>query len=106
MGSSPPADIVAPWRELQRLRDGSRLILAALERNDIDAVARQAAENAAILEGIPQNVLSDDLDDIRRMHQRMVEVVEERRAALASELGRAHATRRALGQARLTPPEE
>src|SRR6185295_11411202 len=102
MASSPPADIVAPWRELQRLRDGSRLLLAALERNDLDEVARQATENAALLNAIPAHVLSDDLDDIRRMHQRMVELVEERRTALSGELGRAHATKRLLREARLT----
>jgi hypothetical protein len=86
---------------VQRLRDVSRLILDAIERDDLPAMERHVNESERLVAQIgarlsqergEQVVESRDLlDHIRRMNAGMIERLRERQEALTTEIGRARA---------------
>jgi hypothetical protein len=86
---------------VQRLRDVSRLILDAIERDDLPAMERHVNESERLVEQIGASLSEqrtrtagesrDILDHIRRMNEGMVGKLRERQDALTREVGRARA---------------
>jgi hypothetical protein len=101
----PPAARPSPVLEtsvsdrVQRLRDVSRLILDAIERDDLPAMERHVNESerlvAQIAKGLSEHRSESSeesrglLDHIRRMNAGMIDSLRERQDAIVREIGRA-----------------
>jgi hypothetical protein len=106
-----PAGVFAA---LERLRDVSRLALAAIERDDVAALESCAFETESLLRALA-SVSTDDLDDpeagdllddVRRMNARIVESVRAERDRAAKELVALGATRSRLAASRRDDADE
>lgn len=101
MASSVRAEAPSVCDRVQRLRDVSRLILDAIERDDLPAMERHVNESdeliALIGDGLAANrsERSEEsrglLDHIRRMNAGMVDRLRARQDAILEEIGRARA---------------
>jgi hypothetical protein len=101
MESSVPVETPTVCDRVQRLRDVSRLILDAIERDDLPAMHQHVNESerliALIGDGLAANRSRSSgesrelLDHIRKMNAGMVDRVRSRQAALLEEIGRARA---------------
>jgi hypothetical protein len=86
---------------VERLRDVSRLILDAIERDDLPAMERHVNESESLVAQIGRSLAErrsesagesrELLDHIRRMNAGMIERLRERQGALMQEIGRAQA---------------
>ncbi len=91
------------WEKLKRIRSLSRLVLVALEEDDVDRVERLSKESERLMAEIRPTVEArgevverneDDiqmrelLGELGRMNQRILEVLDERREEVRAELGR------------------
>jgi hypothetical protein len=84
---------------VQRLRDVSRLILDAIERDDLPAMERHVGESERLVAQIGASLSErrtesagesrDILDHIRRMNAGMVTQLRARQDALVQEIGKA-----------------
>jgi hypothetical protein len=116
MPSSVPLETpLAAWAGLARLREISRLVLASIELDDLDAVARLAGEGDTIIRSLePLFGSRADLDpeirllleDVSRGHQRIVECLAERRAQTSTDLAALRASRGKLRALRLNGPAQ
>lgn len=101
MASSVRAEAPTVCDRVQRLRDVSRLILDAIERDDLPAMERHVNESdeliALIGDGLAANRSESSeesrglLDHIRRMNSGMVDRLRARQDAILEEIGRARA---------------
>jgi hypothetical protein len=101
MESSARVEAPSVCDRVERLRDVSRLILDAIERDDLPAMERHVNESdeliALIGDGLAANrsQSSEDsrglLDHIRRMNAGMVERLRTRQEAILEDIGRARA---------------
>lgn len=95
------ATIIDLWPALDELRRTSRLVLVALEEDDLDRVQMLAArsqELAGIVEsglaGHPSSpALAETLGELRAMNDRIVQVLAERRDAAAASVAEARRQR-------------
>jgi hypothetical protein len=101
MASSVRAEAPSVCDRVQRLRDVSRLILDAIERDDIPAMERHVNESDELIALIGDGLAAsrserssesrDLLDHIRRMNGGMVDRLRGRQDAILEEIGRARA---------------
>lgn len=111
MASSSSRFETAPlaWAKLTRLRDLSRLILAAAAEDDIEAVERFSSESEALIEALGQDLEDGSappearelLDDVTAMHRRITAELEARLVATARELAALRSHRHHLRTLRL-----
>jgi hypothetical protein len=101
MPSSMRVEAPSVCDHVQRLRDVSRLILDAIERDDLPAMQRHVNESdqliARIGDGLAANRSESSeesrglLDHIRKMNAGMIERLRSRQDAILEEIGRARA---------------
>lgn len=105
MPSSETETAPALWAALARLRDVSRLVLVAIERDDLDAVGRLAREADTLVAGVQAYQESDQplCDDARELieqiaaaNRRIVDGLRDRMQSTSDELGRARESRARL----------
>jgi|GEM_PF-4136647 cysteinyl-tRNA synthetase len=111
MASSTTPFETAPlaWAKLTRLRDLSRLILAAATEDDIEAVERFSAESEAMIEALRNDLdagsapaeAKELLAEVTAMHRRISNELEERLLATAKELAALRSHRHHLRTLRL-----
>jgi hypothetical protein len=101
MESSVRAETPTVCDRVERLRDVSRLILDAIERDDLPAMQRHVNESEALIAMIGAGLAERRtesagdsrgiLDHIRRMNASMVERLRSRQTEVLDEIGRARA---------------
>lgn len=98
MASSALVEPATVCDQVQRLRDVSRLILDAIERDDLEAMQRHVNESDRLIASIGDGLAAHRgptaeshglLDHIRVMNDGMVERLRERQAELLAEISRA-----------------
>jgi hypothetical protein len=99
MASSARAEAPSVAARVLRLRDVSRLILDAIERDDLAAMTQHVNESDLLIAQIGSRLEADGserteesrglLDHIRRMNAGMVERLRSRQDAILDEIGRA-----------------
>jgi hypothetical protein len=105
MPSSGVETAPALWAALARLRDVSRLVLVAIDKDDIHGVSRLAREADTLVDSVRAYQNSDQLrcDDAREMieqisaaNHRIVDDLQDRMRTTSDELGRARRSRARL----------
>jgi hypothetical protein len=101
MESSTGAEASTVCDRVERLRDVSRLILDAIERDDLPAMQRHVNESETLIAMIGAGLAErrteaagdsrSILDHIRRMNASMVDRLRSRQADVLDEIGRARA---------------
>lgn len=102
----------AIWAALARLRDVSRLVLVAIENDDLDQVNRLAKEADVLVASIKayresDQPLSDEaramIEEISAGNRRVVEGLNQRLSETSAELTRTRAGRAKLKAVKLPP---
>lgn len=101
MASSAGLDASSICDRVERLRDVSRLILDAIERDDLSAMERHVNESESLIAMIGAGLAERRtesagdsrgiLDHIRRMNASMVDRLRSRQTEVLDEIGRARA---------------
>ncbi len=114
MHSLAALDSTAAWQALRRLRNVSRLILVAIERDDLEAIERLADESQHLIDELrpaldgtkPDPEFAEPFAEIGAMNQMIVARLKERRDEVAREIAEAGAMRRNLRGLRDLGPAE
>lgn len=102
----------AIWAALARLRDVSRLVLAAIERDDLDQVHRFAKEADVLVAGVKAYQESDEplsdearamIEEIAAANRRVVDGLQGRLRATSAELARSREGRSRLKAVKMPP---
>lgn len=105
MPSSGVETAPALWAALARLRDVSRLVLVAIDRDDMDAVSRLAKEADTLVAGVrayqdSSEPLCDDargmIEQISAANRRIVDGLRDRMQSTSDELVRTRESRARL----------
>jgi len=96
--SSPPETPLSIWASLSRLRDISRLVLAAIERDDLKEIERLSREGNALVKVVQpvlermraESSITEDmgsqLEALQASYEAIMGGLEKRRDMLAGEL--------------------
>ncbi|MEE9391610.1 MAG: hypothetical protein V3W41_03805 [Planctomycetota bacterium] len=104
------------WDNLQELRKLSQRVLVALEADDLNEVAKLANRSDDLLSDIKPEIdrrcllgdteLSEVLEGLRRMNDRIVEELDCKRAATAFEIEQTRSSRLQLNRYKSGNPRE
>ncbi len=115
--ATPTETPPALWTALSRLRNVSRLVLAAIQRNDLDSVQQLAREGDALVKCIEPILGSSSdaalaenmgsiLEEVSILHRRILESLTTERDAVAQELAKVRETRGKLRAIKMPPARD